>query len=365
MRDFSIDLVWAKLQMAFTAIGGWLGYFVGGVDGLMTALIIFMVIDYITGLMCAVADKKLSSAVGFKGICKVGLIKGYNWTSGGEGVIEAIGTDNKFSSKYGGNGCPDKSANGMFTYAKSKGCAWGTIDTLPEIPGVALRSDGHVGVYVSNDYAVEERGFSYGCVKTKVASRKWTHWFQLPFVDYSDATFTGGSSVKPDTAATQYTLGTRTLKNGSKGSDVKAMQEFLLQLEYSLPRYGADGEFGSETENALKKFQKKVGIKQDGIYGSETHQALMDAVAGDDEGKNPTDPDEPVLETPAAKQVRIVCSSGAVNIRVGNDTKYSRITSVKDGATFDWVATAENGWHAVVVNARVGWVSGKYLKVME
>lgn len=74
MRDFSIDLVWAKIQMAITGIGGWLGYFVGGVDGLMTTLIIFMVIDYITGLMCAVADKKLSSAVGFKGICKKVLI---------------------------------------------------------------------------------------------------------------------------------------------------------------------------------------------------------------------------------------------------------------------------------------------------
>ena len=74
MRDFSIDLVWAKIQMAITAIGGWLGYFVGGVDGLMTALIIFMVIDYITGLMCAVADRKLSSAVGFRGICKKVLI---------------------------------------------------------------------------------------------------------------------------------------------------------------------------------------------------------------------------------------------------------------------------------------------------
>ncbi len=74
MRDFSIDLVWAKLQMAFTAIGGWLGYFVGGVDGLMTALIIFMVIDYVTGIMCAIVDKKLSSEVGFKGICKKVLI---------------------------------------------------------------------------------------------------------------------------------------------------------------------------------------------------------------------------------------------------------------------------------------------------
>ena len=74
MRNFSIDIIWAKIQMAITAIGGWIGYFVGGVDGLMTALLIFMVLDYITGLMCAVIDKKLSSAVGFKGICKKVLI---------------------------------------------------------------------------------------------------------------------------------------------------------------------------------------------------------------------------------------------------------------------------------------------------
>ena len=74
MRNFSIDIVWAKIQMAVAAIGGWLGYFLGGMDGLMIALIIFMVLDYITGLMCAVIDKKLSSAVGFKGICKKVLI---------------------------------------------------------------------------------------------------------------------------------------------------------------------------------------------------------------------------------------------------------------------------------------------------
>ena len=74
MRNFSIDIVWAKIQMAVAAIGGWIGYFVGGVDGLMTALLIFMVLDYITGLMCAIADKKLSSAVGFRGICKKVLI---------------------------------------------------------------------------------------------------------------------------------------------------------------------------------------------------------------------------------------------------------------------------------------------------
>ena len=74
MNDFSMELIWAKVQMAAAMIGGWLGYFLGGLDGLMIALIIFMVLDYITGLMCAVIDKKLSSAVGFKGICKKVLI---------------------------------------------------------------------------------------------------------------------------------------------------------------------------------------------------------------------------------------------------------------------------------------------------
>ena len=228
--------------------------------------------------------------------------------------------------------------------------------------------NGEWGVYVGNGYAVEERGFNYGCVKTKVSSRKWTHWYQLPFVDYGDAVFTGGSGVKPDTPKSEYTLGTRTLKKGAKGTDVKALQEFLLQLSYALPQYGADGEFGNETETALKKLQAKAGIKQDGVYGSDTHKALMDAIADNDAGKEPEQPDEPEQpsesDTPTAKRVRIVCGSGSVNIRAGNGTQYDRITAVQNGASLEWVATAENGWHAVVVNARVGWVSGKY-SVME
>ena len=74
MRDFSIDLIWTKVQIAATAIGGWIGYFLGGKDGMLIALVVFMALDYITGLMCAIMDKKLSSAVGFKGICKKVLI---------------------------------------------------------------------------------------------------------------------------------------------------------------------------------------------------------------------------------------------------------------------------------------------------
>ncbi len=74
MENFTVELVWTKIQIAITALGGWFGYFLGGIDGLMIALLVFMVLDYITGVMCAVADKKLSSAVGFKGICKKVLI---------------------------------------------------------------------------------------------------------------------------------------------------------------------------------------------------------------------------------------------------------------------------------------------------
>lgn len=69
MKEF-----WNTVQMFFAAVGGWLGYFLGGCDGLLYALIAFVVIDYITGVMCAVADKKLSSTVGFKGICRKMLI---------------------------------------------------------------------------------------------------------------------------------------------------------------------------------------------------------------------------------------------------------------------------------------------------
>ena len=69
MKEF-----WNMIQLVFTAMGGWLGYFLGGCDGLLIALVLFAVVDYLTGIMCAVADKKLSSHVGLKGICRKVLI---------------------------------------------------------------------------------------------------------------------------------------------------------------------------------------------------------------------------------------------------------------------------------------------------
>ena len=69
MKEF-----WNTIQLIFAAVGGWLGHFLGGCDCLLYALIAFVAIDYITGVMCAISDKTLSSEVGFKGICRKVLI---------------------------------------------------------------------------------------------------------------------------------------------------------------------------------------------------------------------------------------------------------------------------------------------------
>ena len=69
MKEF-----WNTIQLIFSAVGGWLGYFLGGCDGLLYALIAFVVIDYITGVMCTIINRELSSAVGFKGIFRKVMI---------------------------------------------------------------------------------------------------------------------------------------------------------------------------------------------------------------------------------------------------------------------------------------------------
>ena len=69
MKEF-----WNLIQLIFTALGGWLGYFLGGCDGLLYALLVFVVLDYVTGIMCAINDHKLSSEVGFRGICRKVII---------------------------------------------------------------------------------------------------------------------------------------------------------------------------------------------------------------------------------------------------------------------------------------------------
>lgn len=100
--------LWNTIQLVLATVGGWIGYFMGGCDGLIYALIAFVVVDYITGVMCAVADKKLSSEIGFKGICKKVL------------VFVLVGLANILDVQVIGTGCVLRTAV-IFFYISNEG----------------------------------------------------------------------------------------------------------------------------------------------------------------------------------------------------------------------------------------------------
>lgn len=99
----------------------------------------------------------------------VGLIKSYGWLDAEMGEL-----------RYGTNGMPDVGANQMYYNASVSG----TIDTIPDTPGLAVWHDGHIGVYIGNGEVIEAMGTKYGVVKTKLAGRGWTHWLQVPYISY-------------------------------------------------------------------------------------------------------------------------------------------------------------------------------------
>lgn len=100
--------LWNTFQAVIAALGGWLGYFLGGCDGLLYTLIVFVVLDYITGVLCAIADHRLSSAVGFKGICRKVLI------------FALVGIANILDVHVIGTGCVVRTAT-MFFYISNEG----------------------------------------------------------------------------------------------------------------------------------------------------------------------------------------------------------------------------------------------------
>ena len=103
MKEF-----WNMIQLVFTAVGGWLGWFLGGCDGLLYALVAFAVIDYVTGVMCAAVDRKLSSEVGFRGIFKKVM------------VFLLVGIANIIDAQVIGTGCVLRTAV-IFFYISNEG----------------------------------------------------------------------------------------------------------------------------------------------------------------------------------------------------------------------------------------------------
>lgn len=99
----------------------------------------------------------------------VGLIKGYGWYDSASGEI-MVGT----------NSMMDVGANAMFSNATVKG----TIDTIPEVPGLAVWVDGHIGIYIGNGEVIEAMNTLRGVTRTQLAGREWTHWLQIPYISY-------------------------------------------------------------------------------------------------------------------------------------------------------------------------------------
>lgn len=265
------------------------------------------------------------------GDCLGGAVKGAAWSDLG-----------KHKTVYASNGVPDKSADGMFEWCRKQGADSGSIATIPlDTAGVAVRFAGHVGVYVGDGKVVEWRGFAYGCVTTNLFDRPWTHWYALPWVDYEKAEI----SV-PDT------LGERTLKRGMKGEDVKAMQEALLAAGFRLERYGADGDFGAETEKAVRALQQRAQITENGVYNPQTHEALMRMLAELD-GED---------DTTGGVIARVRITGTSVNVRAGAGTQYKILTVVHKGDTFEAIAKATNGWYAIRMSDGDGWISHKYIE---
>lgn len=183
----------------------------------------------------------------------VGLIKGYLWSDTPTSVPQY-------------NASQDVSANGMLGRCKE----YGKISTMPELPGVLVFLNHHVGVYIGDGYVIEAKGHAYGVVKTKLSKGSWTHWGKCPWIEYGEA-----ETVK------------------EKENLVLLFQKAAIADGVKLPKYGADGEYGSETNAAMKKcvvkkrlvyqyknctklVQKILGIVQDGLCGKNTEQAIKD-----------------------------------------------------------------------------------------
>ena len=272
----------------------------------------------------------------------VGVIKSFFWTGG---VFEGV-------SEYGSNNCPDRSANGLFAMCKKTG----PITTIPDVKGPVVWRDGHIGVYVGEGYTIELRGFAYDCQKRKVTAGTWTHWGYLPETMLKYIEGNVNDPVNP------IELGDRTLRKGMTGDDVRDLQHALISLEYKLPKYGADGDYGDETRDAVQAFQRDHGLDDDGVFGPKSYKMLILALAEDESDEagegSPDNGGENVA------MVRI--SGGDCWIRNEPGTGGDRIGVAREGDTLVYDGeTADNGWLRIRYKDTVGWVSGKYGRLEE
>lgn len=234
----------------------------------------------------------------------------------------------------------------------------GKIPTKYRVPGAAVfihdSSEGyitHVGyldapVDASNPagdwYVIEARGVMYGVVRTKLNARGWNRWgWMTKYFDYEDAS----TEVKNETKQE-----VRNLKNGCEGEDVKELQKGLIRLGYDLGKWGADGDFGDATEEAVRAFQKDEKLTVDGIFGAKSRAALEARLAR--------------LETTVEAPKKVAIVGGNCYVRSTSNTNGKKLGVAHAGKKYDYAGeTSDNGWNKIDFNGQVGWVSGKYSRL--
>lgn len=245
------------------------------------------------------------------------------------------GVDINTKARYNyANWCSEKGTGLIPANKRAPGMAvfWG--NTAATITHVGYLVEPVVAGNTAGDwYIIEARGVMYGVVKTKLNSRKPKYWGKMDkYFDY------GNSAVNPAPSTPAPTpAATTSIKRGMKGAAVVEIQKLLLAWNQGcLPKYNADGDFGAETEKAVKAFQTEKKLSATGIVDDATLKAL----------KN--------LSAP--KQIQVTGSS--VNVRSLGSTAGMILRVVHAGDKLIWTEKNSDGWY----HLENGWISGKYVK---
>ena len=264
--------------------------------------------------MATIANYKVISTDALVALFKQALEDkwGYIWGTAGEKWTEAkqaslektTSSDKEMGRKYGkkwiGHYVAD--CSGLFSWAFKKlgGYMYHGSDTMRRKyctnagdlvngmrtdgqalkPGTAVftynkkkNNYGHVGLYIGDGWVIEAMGTINGVCRTKITASKWVSWGELKGVDYSGAASTPIEPEKPEAPAKPDAKTYPTLRRGARGENVRTLQELLAKDGSKL---AIDGIFGPGTQSAVRAFQKKYGLKVDGIVGPQTWKKLRE-----------------------------------------------------------------------------------------
>lgn len=308
-------------------------------------------------IMCAVGeDPKTLSEWYFSGqYSGRQLQQAYEWRDTAQRVFDCQGMADGYVSEMTGKKVNVRARNNYASWCGLRGT--GDIPAERRVPGAAVFMDNgdyvhHVGFLekpVREDrpegdwWVIEAQGVMYGVVRTRLSDRNWNKWgWMTKYFEYAE----------PVVDDTMPAYGWRNLMRGTVGEDVKALQGDLIALGYSCGKWGADGEFGNATYNALKAFQHDRGLVMDGVAGEKTF-AELDALLKED-GDMPEKAD-PVL-------VIKIANGKTWNIRTQPSTKGAVVGIAKYGEMYGSSGMTADGWVGILIGSDPAWVSEKAVR---